>query len=59
MEEKILYRISNDSAYDTQDKFIRLSKTNIDFLNWLGENGFLDEDVSYNIVDELPKVIEF
>lgn len=38
---------------------MRLSKTNIDFLNWLDDNGFLCDDVEYDILEEIPNVAEF
>lgn len=59
MEEKILFSISNAAGYDNRDMYMRLSKTNIDFLNWLNDNGFLGYNVEYNILEELPNVAEF
>lgn len=56
MEEKVLYRICD--AYD-RDKYMRLSKTNIDFLNWLNDNGFLGDNVEYEPIDTIPNVAEF
>lgn len=59
MEEKILFSISNAAGYDNKDKYMRLSKTNIDFLEWLAENEFLGGEVEYCRIDELPKIAEF
>jgi hypothetical protein len=59
MEEKTLYRISNPSAFNSEDMYVRLSESSVDFLTWLYDNDFLSEDIRFNVVDDVPKVAEF
>lgn len=60
MEEKILYRINDRSAYrDEKEKYVRLSETNIKFLEWLDNYGYLGEDIEFKSVNDLPKIAEF
>jgi hypothetical protein len=57
MEEKILYRF--DASYNDSEEYVRLSKTNIKFLEWLDRNGYLSDDTVFNVIDDLPTIVEF
>lgn len=41
------------STYEADSKvnFVRLSKSNIDFLVWLNNNGYLDSEIKYRLVE--------
>ena len=59
MEEKILYRFCNPNGYDDSDKYAYLSPMNLKFLNWLSENGYIDDDIITEPIDKIPAIAEF
>jgi hypothetical protein len=57
-EEKILYYFINN-AYRDEGEYVRLSETNIKFLDWLYKHDYLSEDTVFSMGGDLPKVVEF
>lgn len=44
---------------DDQMDFIKLTKGEKDFLLWLSSYGYLDSEVDFEIMDEMPQPREF
>lgn len=58
-DTKRLYHFSNPTKVYKENMYARLSSENIKFLDWLSENNFLDDEMSYEPLDEMPEIAEF
>ena len=50
-KDKMTMMITSTYEADSKVNFVRLSKSNIDFLAWLYNNGYLDSEIKYRIVE--------
>ena len=50
-KDKMTMMITSTYEADSKVNFVRLSKSNIDFLVWLNNNGYLDSEIKYKLVE--------
>lgn len=50
-KDKMTMMITSTYEADSKVNFVKLSKSNIDFLAWLYNNGYLDPEIKYSLVE--------
>lgn len=50
-KDKMTMMITSTYEADSKVNFVRLSQSNIDFLVWLNNNGYLDSEIKYRLVE--------
>ena len=50
-KDKKTVMITSTYEADSKVNFVKLSKSNIDFLVWLNNNGYLDPEIKYGLVE--------
>ena len=50
-KDKKTMMITSTYEADSKVNFVKLSKSNIDFLAWLYNNGYLDPEIKYSLVE--------
>jgi hypothetical protein len=58
-DTKRVYHFSNPTKVYNEHMYARLSPENIKFLDWLAENDFFSNEMSYELLDEMPEIAEF
>ena len=49
-KDKMTVMITSTYSADSKVNFVKLSKSNINFLEWLYNNGYLDPEIKYSLV---------
>lgn len=56
--EKKTYHIYNRNLIN-EDNYLKLTDSEVNFLIWLNDMGYLDEDTIYEDIEKMPTPIEF